>query len=66
MPEEKVQQQIPQIFAAVAQIFRDADELRVTNAGDATKFLVADKGWQWFRDEVEKRLGYSSSMMTRS
>jgi len=23
------------------------------------KFLVADKGWQWFRDDLERRMGYA-------
>jgi sulfite reductase beta subunit-like hemoprotein len=58
VPEEKVQEQIPQIFAAVAGIFRDADELRYKRGRARLKFLVADKGWQWVRDDLEKRLGY--------
>jgi sulfite reductase beta subunit-like hemoprotein len=58
VPEEKIQEQIPQIFAAVAGIFRDADELRYKRGRARMKFLVADKGWLWVRDEIEKRLGY--------
>lgn len=59
VPEEKIQQQIPEIFRAVAGIFRDADELRYKRGRARLKFLVADKGWPWFRDELEKRLGYA-------
>jgi sulfite reductase beta subunit-like hemoprotein len=59
VPEEKIQEQIPQIFAAVAGIFRDADQLRYKRGRARMKFLVADKGWQWVRDDVEKRLGYA-------
>lgn len=58
VPEEKIQEQIPQIFAAVAGIFRDADELRYKRGRARLKFLVADKGWQWVRDDLERRLGY--------
>ncbi len=58
VPEDKIQEQIPQIFAAVAGIFRDADELRYKRGRARLKFLVADKGWQWVRDDVERRLGY--------
>ncbi|HTL30167.1 MAG TPA: nitrite/sulfite reductase, partial [Tepidisphaeraceae bacterium] len=58
VPQEKVQEQIPQIFAGAAGIFRDADELRYKRGRARMKFLVADRGWQWVRDELEKRLGY--------
>ncbi|MDP9174122.1 MAG: nitrite/sulfite reductase [Planctomycetota bacterium] len=59
VPQEKVQTQIPEIFRQVAHIFRDADSLRYKRTKARLKFLVADKGWQWFRDELEKRLGYT-------
>ena len=59
VPEEKIHQQIPDIFRQVALIFRDADELRYKRGRARLKFLVADKGWEWFRDELEKRLGYA-------
>jgi sulfite reductase beta subunit-like hemoprotein len=59
VPEEKVQEQIPAIVRAVAHIFRDADELRYKRKRARLKFLVQDKGWEWFRDEVERRLGYA-------
>src|SRR5688572_3295484 len=58
VPQEKVQEQIPQIFRTVAAIFRDADELRYKRGRARLKFLVADRGWRWFRDELERRLGY--------
>jgi sulfite reductase beta subunit-like hemoprotein len=58
VPEAKIQEQIPQIFRHVAHIFRDADSLRYKRTRARLKFLVADKGWQWFRDELESRLGY--------
>jgi sulfite reductase beta subunit-like hemoprotein len=58
IPESKVAQQIPEVFAEVCRIFRDADELRYKRKRARLKFLVADKGWQWFRDELESRLGY--------
>ena len=58
VPEEKVQQQIPDIFRHVCHIFRDADELRYKRKRARLKFLVQDKGWEWFRDDLERRLGY--------
>ena len=58
VPEEKIATQIPEIFRHVCHIFRDADELRYKRKRARLKFLVADKGWQWFRDELESRLGY--------
>jgi sulfite reductase beta subunit-like hemoprotein len=57
--EDKIQKQIPEIFRGIAHIFRDADSLRYKRAKARLKFLVADKGWQWFRDELEHRLGYA-------
>jgi sulfite reductase beta subunit-like hemoprotein len=42
VPEEKVQEQIPQIFRHVAHIFRDADELRYKRKRARLKFLMAD------------------------
>lgn len=56
--EEKIKFQMPDIFRCVAHIFRDADQLRYKRIRARLKFLVADKGWQWFRDELERRLGY--------
>jgi sulfite reductase beta subunit-like hemoprotein len=58
VPAEKVAEQIPQIFRYVAHIFRDADSLRYKRKRARLKFLVADQGWQWFRDELERLLGY--------
>lgn len=58
IPQDKIATQIPDIFRHVAHIFRDADELRYKRKRARLKFLVADKGWQWFRDELERRLGY--------
>jgi sulfite reductase (ferredoxin) len=59
IPEPKIQEQIPAIFRAIAHIFRDADELRYKRGRARLKFLVADRGWQWVRDELERRLGYA-------
>ncbi|MGE5608776.1 MAG: nitrite/sulfite reductase [Bacillota bacterium] len=59
IPEQKIQEQIPAIFRAIAHIFRDADELRYKRGRARLKFLVADRGWQWVRDELERRLGYA-------
>jgi sulfite reductase beta subunit-like hemoprotein len=58
VPEDKIQTQIPDIVRHTAHIFRDADELRYKRKRARLKFLVADKGWQWFRDDLERRLGY--------
>jgi sulfite reductase beta subunit-like hemoprotein len=58
VPEDKVGQQLPDIVRHVCGIFRDADTLRYKRNRARLKFLVADKGWQWFRDELETRLGY--------
>lgn len=58
VPEDKIHQQIPEIFKQIAFIFRDADELRYKRGRARIKFLVADKGWRWVRDELERRLGY--------
>lgn len=59
IPEAKAQQQIPDVFRYAAHIFRDADELRYKRTRARLKFLVADKGWQWFRDDLERRMGYA-------
>ncbi len=59
IPEDKVQQQAPDVARRVCNIFRDADELRYKRKRARMKFLVADKGWQWFRDNLEQRLGYA-------
>jgi sulfite reductase beta subunit-like hemoprotein len=58
VPEDKIATQMPDIFRHVAHIFRDADSLRYKRKRARLKFLVADNGWQWFRDELERRLGY--------
>ncbi len=59
IPEEKLAQQLPDVLRHVCHIFRDADSLRYKRNRARLKFLVADKGWRWFRDELESRLGYS-------
>ncbi len=59
IPEDKIQIRIPDIFRTICEIFRDADELRYKRKRARLKFYVADKGWQWFRDELERRLGYA-------
>lgn len=59
VPEAEIHEKVPQIFKAVATVFREADELRYKRGRARLKFLVADKGWRWTRDEVEKYLGYA-------
>jgi sulfite reductase beta subunit-like hemoprotein len=59
VPQDKIEQQVPDVFRHVAHIFRDADELRYKRKRARMKFLVADKGWRWFRDELERRMGYA-------
>ena len=58
VPESEIAGQIPAIFMQVALIFRDSDELRYKRGHARFKFLVAEKGWQYVRDELERRLGY--------
>jgi len=58
VPEAKIAEQIPKIWRGVCEIFRDADELRYKRIRARLKFLVADKGWQWMRDELERRIGF--------
>ncbi len=58
IPEAKVHDQLLDVLKNVCRIFRDADELRYKRAQARLKFLVADKGWKWFREELERRLGY--------
>lgn len=47
------------VYRAVAAIFRDADSLRQNRLKARLKFLVADMGWQAFRDRLEQTLGYA-------
>jgi sulfite reductase beta subunit-like hemoprotein len=58
VPEAKMAEQIPAIWRGVCEIFRDADELRYKRIRARLKFLVADRGWQWMRDELERRIGF--------
>lgn len=58
VPEDKIQEQIPKIWRGVCEIFRDADELRYKRIRARLKFLVADRGWEWMRNELEKRIGF--------
>lgn len=56
--EDKMPTQLPKIVRAVCEIFRDADELRYKRIRARLKFLVADRGWEWMRDEVQKRVDF--------
>lgn len=47
------------IYRHIAHIFRGEDKLRQGRLRARLKFHVADIGWQAFRDELEKRLGYT-------
>jgi sulfite reductase beta subunit-like hemoprotein len=58
VPESKMSEQIPAIWKGMCEIFRDADELRYKRIRARLKFLVADRGWQWVRDELERRIGF--------
>ncbi len=58
VPEAKIQEQIPAIWRGMCEIFRDADELRYKRIRARLKFLVADRGWKWIRDELEQRIGF--------
>lgn len=59
IPAAKAQELLPQIFRHLAFIFRDSDESRYKRKHARFKFVVAEKGWQWVRDELEKRLGFA-------
>ncbi len=58
IPSDKIAQQLPDVIRYTCHIFRDADSLRYKRNRARLKFLVADKGWRWFRDELERRMGY--------
>lgn len=58
VPEAKIQEQLPQIIRHLTHIFRDSEESRYKRTHARFKFVVAEKGWQWVRDELERRLGY--------
>ena len=56
--EAKLNEQLPKIVRAVCEIFRDADELRYKRIRARLKFLVADRGWEWMRDQVQQRIDF--------
>lgn len=58
VPEDKMAEQIPLIWRHMCELFRDSDELRFKRIRARLKFLVADKGWEWIRDELERRMGF--------
>ena len=58
IPEDKIDEQIPAIWRGLCELFRDSDELRFKRIRARLKFLVADKGWEWVRGELEKRIGF--------
>lgn len=51
-------EQLPAVAKAIAVIFRDFG-YREKRTHARLKFLVADWGWQKFRDQLEKTLGYT-------
>jgi sulfite reductase beta subunit-like hemoprotein len=59
IPEAKIHEQLPAIMRHITLIFNDSDECRYKRKHARFKFVVAAKGWQWVRDELEKRLGYA-------
>jgi len=58
IPQDKIDEQVPKVVRGVAEIFRDADELRYKRIRARLKFLVADRGWEWVRNELERRIGF--------
>ncbi|HEY3331588.1 MAG TPA: nitrite/sulfite reductase [Capsulimonadaceae bacterium] len=60
LPEE----QVIDGARVVSEIYRDALELREKRTHARLKFLVADKGIEWFRDEFIKRLGWTPEPAT--
>lgn len=50
-------EQVVEVSNAIAVVFRDQG-YREKRTRARLKFLVADKGWEWMRDEIEKVLGY--------
>ncbi len=58
VPESKIHEQIPKIWRGMCELFRDSDELRYKRIRARLKFLVADRGWQWIREELERRIGF--------
>ena len=59
IPEDKMAEQIPLIWRHMCELFRDSDELRFKRIRARLKFLVADRGWEWIRDELECRIGFA-------
>ena len=57
--EENVTEQLPRIVRELAHIFCDSEECRYKRKHARFKFVVAEKGWQWVRDELERRLGFA-------
>lgn len=50
-------EQVSDVGRAVAFLFRDHGYREKRNHA-RLKFLVADKGWEWTRDQIEANLGY--------
>ncbi len=50
-------EQVVDVCHAIAAVFRDHG-YREKRTRARLKFLVADKGWQWMRDQIEEALGY--------
>lgn len=49
---------INDIYRSIAHVFRDQDQLRQGRLRARLKFYVAEVGWEAFRNELEKYLGY--------
>ncbi len=58
IPQDKIQEQVPKIARELAHLFNDSDECRYKRKHARFKFVVAEKGWQWIREELERRLGF--------
>jgi sulfite reductase beta subunit-like hemoprotein len=51
-------EQVLEVARAIAHLFRDQG-YREKRGRARLKFLVADKGWEWTRQEIERNLGYA-------
>ncbi|MGC4031844.1 MAG: nitrite/sulfite reductase [Tepidisphaeraceae bacterium] len=58
VPQDKMAEQVPAIWRGMCELFRDSDELRYKRIRARLKFLVADRGWEWIRAELERRIGF--------
>lgn len=58
VPEERIHEQLPPILRHLALMFADQDDRRYKRKYARFKFTVAEKGWQWVREDLERRIGF--------